>query len=88
MDNGIPTDPAANGGDNLLRFAFGLAAHTSGLGQIVVNEGIVAARGGPAVLAGNKPALIFARRKGSLLTMTPHYMGGPHHRFYRSSDRG
>jgi hypothetical protein len=77
LDNGLAADPATLGGENLLRFAFGLTPHGSAAGELNVQSSIVAARGGPVLImdAGGR-ALLFARRKGSLLTVVPQFSSG------------
>ena len=71
--NGLPTDPNANAGANLLRYAFGLNADGSGGGEILLGaEGIIQ-RGDPVVGRPSTPngtdfTAVFGRRKNAGLS--------------------
>jgi hypothetical protein len=67
--NGLPSDPKANAGANLLRFAFGLSADGSGgAGEILLGAAGITQRGAPAVGSASTPngvdfTAVFGRRK-------------------------
>ncbi len=77
-DNGLPLNPAANGGVNLLNFAFGLNADGSSTGVITVVGGVITLRGTPTVVLTGTPngvnfTALFGRRKNSGLTYTVQF---------------
>ena len=71
--NGLPIDPSANGGANLINFAFGLNANGSNTGEIIVVGGVITQRGGPTTSTASTPngvdfKAVFGRRKNAGLT--------------------
>ena len=77
-DNGLPLSPAANGGANLLNFAFGLNADGSSTGVITVMTGVITQRGTPTTRQTGTPSgvdfkALFGRRKNSGLTYTVQF---------------
>ena len=76
--NGLPIDPNANGGVNLINFAFGLNANGSSTGEIRVTGGIISQLGGPTTSMTSTPngvnfKAMFGRRKGAGLTYTVQF---------------
>ena len=76
--NGLPTDPAANGGQNLLNFAFGLNPDGSSTGVIAVVGGVITQRGTATPRLTGTPngvdfKALFGRRKNSGLTYTVQF---------------
>lgn len=70
QENGLPIDPGAEDGRNLVAFAFGLPPYRAAHDSIVVTNGAIERRGLPALVHdGLSPAppfsVLYGRRKGS-----------------------
>ena len=77
ITKGLPTDPNANGGTNLLNFAFGLPPQGAA-GEITVAAGVITQRGTPTTSTASTPngvdfQAVFGRRKNSGLSYTVQF---------------
>ena len=72
-ENGLPSDPAANGAVNLLLFASGLTPGSGPIGELTIANGSILSRGLPSLfpdpsLENGGLSALFGRRRGSGLT--------------------
>ena len=70
IQNGLPTDPVADAGSHLIRFASGLDPDGSPTGAITVVNSMISQRGLPTLLPASLPerrdfGALFGRRKNS-----------------------
>jgi Putative Ig domain len=81
IQQGLPTDPAADAGSHLIDFACGLNPDGSPAGAITMVDGMISRRGLPALLPATRPgerdfSALFGRRKNAGLTYQAQFSAG------------